>query len=393
MLKFFALCLAVFVAQPVVAQVEQRPKNVPGFSPAFKGQTRAPEIKDGTQLVTKVVAKGLAHPWGIEVLPEGGYLVTERVGRLSLVGKDGSVTRVKGVPKVLVEGQGGLLDVALAEDFATSRRIYLTYAKAMGRGTNATAAATAILSRNGTRLSKLQDIFVQRPASKAPNHYGSRIVVDGKYAFITLGEHKNKEGRDKAQSLRSTFGKVVRITLNGGIPSNNPFAGQANKLGEIWSYGHRNPQGADVHPQTGELWTLEHGPQGGDELNRILRGANYGWPVVSYGEEYDGSPVGKGRTSARGMTEPRYYWDPAVAPSGFAFYDGELFGGWQNDIVLGSLNTGGIIRLKLKGDRVIGEARYLGKLGRVRDVEIDRDGALIVLVDKPKGSLVRITLK
>ena len=391
MLKYFALCLADFAAQPVFAQVDQGPKNVPEFSPAFEGQTRAPKISDGTKLATEIIATGLENPWGIEVLPEGGYLVTERVGRLSVVGKDGTVTAVKGAPKVLAKGQGGMLDVALAADFATSRRIYLTYAKPIGVRSNATAAATALLSEDGTRLTELRDIFVQTPASRNPKHFGSRIVLDGNYAYVTTGEHSSEAERVLAQDLRTTYGKVVRITLEGGVPADNPFTGQPDTLGEIYSYGHRNPQGADLHPETGELWTLEHGPAGGDELNRIAPGANYGWPIVSYGENYSGTPIGTGKTSALGVVEPRYYWDPVIAPGGFAFYDGTLFKGWQGDVIAGSLNPGGLVRLTLDGETVTGEARYLGDIGRVRDVEIDRDGALVIIIDAPQGNVIRVT--
>lgn len=383
--------LSVFLSAPVVAQVAQGAKNVPEFSPAFKNQTRAPEIRSEVKLEVSQVATGLAHPWGIEVLPDGSYLVTERVGRLSLVGRDGRVQRITGVPQVLAQRQGGMLDVAVAEDFSTTRRIYLTYAKPLNGRRNATAAATAVLSEDGTRLTDLRDIFVQTPPSRSPMHFGSRIVLDGDYAYITTGEHSSEAERVLAQDLRSTYGKVVRIRLDGGIPQGNPFRGQADALGEIYSYGHRNPQGADLHPRTGDLWTLEHGPKGGDELNQIEAGANYGWPVVSYGENYSGSPVGSGSASAAGMTEPRYYWDPVIAPGGFAFYDGDLFDGWQGDIVAGSLNPGGIVRLSLRGNKVTGEARYLGELGRIRDVEIDRDGALLLLIDAPQGALVRVT--
>ena len=385
-----ACCIALLAAQPGWAEVSQGPKNVPEFSPAFTNQTRAPEIRDGTRLATEVVATGLAHPWGIAVLPEGGYLVTERVGRLSVVGADGSIAPVDGGPKVLAKGQGGLLDVALAEDFETSRRIYLTYAKPVGFLGSATAAATGVLSADGTELSGLRDIFVQTPSSRTPAHFGSRIVLNGDNAFITVGEHSSENDRVLAQDLRATFGKVVRITLEGGVPSDNPFVGQPDALGEIYSFGHRNPQGADLHPETGELWTLEHGPKGGDELNLIAPGSNYGWPIVSYGENYSGSPIGTGRSSAPGLVEPRYYWDPVIAPGGFAFYDGTLFDGWQGDVIAGSLNPGGIVRLTLDGDRVTGEARYLGELGRVRDVEIDRDGALVILIDDPQGSVIRV---
>lgn len=381
------------LAFSALAEVSQGPPNVPEFSPVFKNQTRAPEIREQVELQAQVLASDLSHPWGIAVLPDGGYLVTERVGRLSLIEENGSITRIKGAPEVLAQRQGGMLDVALAPDFALSRRIYLTYAKPLGGRRNATAAATAILSEDGTQLTELRDIFVQSPASRSPMHFGSRIVPDGGYLYITTGEHSSEVERVLAQDLGTTYGKVVRIRRDGEIPKNNPFADQSGALAEVYTYGHRNPQGADLHPITGDLWTLEHGPAGGDELNLIVPGANYGWPMVSYGQNYNGTPIGTGKTSAEGITEPRYYWDPVIAPGGFAFYDGELFDTWEGDVIAGSLNPGGIVRLKLDGERVSGEARYLGNLGRIRDVEIDRDGALLLLVDAPQGSVLRVTPK
>lgn len=383
--------LIVFICLMVpflgAAQVAQGPKNVPEFEPAFAGQTRAPELQDAPSFNVQVVHGGFEIPWAIEVLPDGGYLVTERPGRLRAVRADGVVTNIQGVPQVASRQQGGLLDVALAEDFATSRRIYLTYSKPVERR-SVTAAGTGVLSADLTELSGFVDIFVGNPPSRSPMHYGSRIVLDGDIAYVTSGEHSSEETRVLAQDLRTTYGKVLRITLDGDAAPGNPFEGQTDIDPRIFSYGHRNPQGADLHPETGELWTLEHGPRGGDELNQIAPGANYGWPIVSYGENYSGSPVGTGQSSAPGLSEPRYYWDPVIAPGGFAFYEGDLFD-WQGDVITSSLNPGGIVRLTLDGNRVTGEARYLSRLGRVRDVEIDRDGAILVVNDD--GSLLRIT--
>ena len=379
--------LACLIATPLVAQVEQGPKNVPDFEPAFKNQTRAPEISDAVNLSVEIVQSGFEVPWGIEVLPDGGYLVTERPGRLRAVLPGSGVTNISGVPDVVALGQGGLLDVAVADDFETSRRIYLTYSKPVGRKT-VTAAGTGVLNERLTQLEDFVDIFVGNPPSSSPAHFGSRIVLDGNKAYITSGEHSSQQTRVLAQDLRTTYGKVLRITLDGEPAPGNPFAGDEDADPRIFTYGHRNPQGADVHPATGELWTLEHGPRGGDELNLIAPGANYGWPIVSYGEEYSGSSIGAGRTSAPGITEPRYYWDPVIAPGGFAFYDGNMFD-WKGDIIAASLNPGGIVRLTLDGDRVTGEARYLPDLGRVRDIEIDSDGAILAVNDD--GNLMRIT--
>ena len=382
-----ALLLAALAATPASAQVAQGPKNVPEFAPAFENQTRAPDVGDDFALRVMQIATGLAHPWGIAVLPEGGYLVTERPGRLNYISGDGTVTRIGGLPEIAVRGQGGLLDVAVAEDFAATRQVFLSFARDAGRGL-ATVAVSARLSEDNTALSDVRDIFQQTPPASGGRHFGSRIVIDGNTAFITIGDRGTP---DTAQDLRATIGKVVRVTFDGGIPRDNPFAGQSGALGEIWSYGHRNPQGAALHPRTGELWTLEHGPAGGDELNRIEPGANYGWPIISYGENYSGSPVGSGRTEGDGLEQPRYYWDPVIAPGDFTFYDGDLFDGWRGDVLAASLRPGGLVRLTLDGDGVTGEARYLGNLGRVRDVEVDRDGSLLVLTDDPRGGVFRVT--
>ena len=317
------------------------------------------------------------------MLPDGGYLVTERVGQLALV-KDGKIRRIVGAPKVLDKGQGGLLDVAVAEDFASSRRIFLTYSKPGGNGRAMTAAATGVLNADLTQISELKDLFVQTPPASGGRHFGSRIVLDGDYAFITTGDRGEQPS---AQDPKSTRGTVVRITLDGGIPKDNPFVGSGERLGEVWTYGHRNPQGAAFHPVTGELWTIEHGPKGGDELNRIKKGANYGWPIVSYGENYSGTAVGSGNPRAPGLEEPVYYWDPVIAPSGFTFYAGDMFD-WNGDVLTSSLNPGGLVHLRMRDDRVVNETRYLEELGRVRDVEVDRDGSLLLLT--AEGNLVRV---
>ena len=384
---FRALAILVaLAATPALAQVPQGPKNVPEFSPAFKNQTRAPQIRGSQAFSVTRIASGLEHPWGLAVLPGGGYLVTERTGRLNYVSASGKVTRIGGTPKIVARGQGGMLDVAIADDFESTRRVFLTYSKPAG-GDQATAAGVGILSADNTRLSDFRDIFVQSPTVNSGGHFGSRIVVSGPVAYVTIGD-RNQD--NMPQSLRTTVGKVVRVSTDGRVPSNNPFVGKGRSRPEIWSYGHRNPQGAALHPRTGELWTLEHGPAGGDELNRIRPGRNYGWPVVSYGEDYDGSPIGQGRTSGQDFTEPQYYWDPVIAPGDFTFYTGSLFEGWQGDVIAASLNPGGIVRLKLNGDRVSGEARYLQELGRIRDVDVDRDGSLLVLTDDPNGGVFRV---
>jgi aldose sugar dehydrogenase len=368
-------------------------RNTPDLSPAFAGQTRAPQIADDRVLAVATVARGLDHPWAVAVLPEGGYLVTERSGALRRIGTDGTVSDpVAGVPEVFAEGQGGLLDVALAADFAKSRRVWLSYAKPMGGGLSATAAGFGTLSADGTQIEGFRDAFVQDPASPTAAHYGSRVVPEGEHVFITTGEHFTLQERPFAQDIAVPYGKVLRLTADGALPPDNPFAGQGGPAALVWSFGHRNVQGAALRPGGG-LWTLEHGPQGGDELNRIEAGANYGWPVVSYGQNYDGSPVGAGIAHQDGMVEPVYFWDPVIAPGGFVFYDGAMFPDWQGNVIAASLNPGGIVRLTLDNDRVTGEARYLYASARFRDIAIDRDGALLAVTDADDGALLRITAK
>ncbi|MEQ6247352.1 PQQ-dependent sugar dehydrogenase [Sulfitobacter sp. HNIBRBA3233] len=378
------LTAALFGASAACAQpVEQGAKNAPQFTPAWDTQTRAPASDSGVTLAVSELATGLDTPWGVAVLPEGGYLITERPGQLRLLQGGALGDPIGGVPDVLAQRQGGLLDVALAPDFAQSRVIYLTYAKPMDGNRSATAAARARLSEDGTMLTEVSDIFVQDPPSPNAMHYGARVIPMADVVYVTTGEHFTQAERQFAQDSDKTYGKVVRVLPEGGAAPGNPFGN------EVWTLGHRNVQGADIRAD-GTLWTLEHGPAGGDELNLIERGANYGWPVVSYGINYGGSPVGSGEARAEGFTEPRYYWDPVIAPGGFAFYEGDMFAGWQGDVLAASLNPGGLVRLELDGDRVVGEERFFDGEMRVRDVEIDRDGAILIL-DGAGGRLLRLT--
>jgi glucose/arabinose dehydrogenase len=362
------------------------------FEPAFDAQFRAPAMSSDFELETASVAGPLEHPWGIEALPEGGYLVTERPGRLRHVTEDGTISDpIDGVPEVVAQEQGGLLDVALGPDFESDRTIYLTYAKPVGDGLSATAAARAVLSEDLTALSDVEDIFVQEPGSTVPMHFGSRILFDDAgHAFVTTGEHFTERYRDYAQDLDKTYGKVIRVGLDGSVPDDNPFVGEENAIASIWSLGHRNIQSAAIGPD-GRLWTIEHGPEGGDELNQPEARLNYGWPVVSYGRNYDGSPVGSGEASAEGFEQPVYFWDPVIAPSGMAFYEGEMFAEWDGDILAGSLYPGGVVRLRLEDDRVSGEARLLRDIGRVRDIEVLADGSFVLITDEANGEVVRVT--
>jgi aldose sugar dehydrogenase len=379
------------LAQPVPEAAE----NVPGNTPAFPEQTEAPAQASGIALVETTVAEGLVHPWAVAVLPDGaGYLVTERPGRLRHVSTSGELSApIANVPRVFAERQGGLLDVAIAPDFAESRVIYLSYARAMGGNQSGTAVSRAVLSEDFLALTDVREIFLQGPPSPTPMHYGSRVVPapDGTL-YITTGERFTVQERMLAQSLRNTYGKVVRITAAGGIPADNPFAGRQGALGEIWSLGHRNIQGAALDPGTGQLWTIEHGPAGGDELNRIEPGANYGWPMVTYGQNYDGTPVSRqGARHGPDYVEPIYYWDPVIAPGGMEFYEGEMFGEWQGDILAAGLVASAIVRLDIEEGLVVGEERLLQGVGRVRDVAVDADGSILFVTDFADGGLYRLS--
>jgi glucose/arabinose dehydrogenase len=377
--------LIALIPTIAAAQVAQGDRNA-SFEPAFENQTRAPAL-DATPVTVAPFAEGLANPWGIAELPDGTFLVTERPGRLRRVAADGTLSGpIEGVPQVDARQQGGLLDVAIAPDFAQSGVIFLTYAKGVPGGT-VTAAARAVLQ--GTTLTDVRDIFVQGPPSDTYAHYGSRIVptADGK-VFITTGEHFTQANRQLAQDLDTTYGKVIRLNADGSVPQDNPFAGQ-DADESIWSYGHRNVQGATLGPD-GKLWTMEHGPAGGDELNQPQPGANYGWPVISYGVNYNGSPIGSGQAVMEGMEQPVYYWDPVIAPGGMGFYDGS-YAPWQGDLLIAGLNAGSLTRLRLQNSRVVGEERLLQDIGRVRDVEVLDNGDLLVLIDADPGQILRVT--
>jgi glucose/arabinose dehydrogenase len=302
------------------------------------------------------------------------------------VGGDGRVSDpLAGVPKVFARGQGGLLDVAVSPTFATDRLVYLSYAEP-GEGGAGTSVARGRLGERG--LEDLQVIWRQVPKSGHSNHWGSRLVFarDGTL-FVTTGDRQTE--RERVQDLASTIGKVVRIRPDGSIPPDNPFVQRAGARPEIWSLGHRNLQGATLHPQTGQLWTVEHGARGGDELNRPQAGRNYGWPVITYGTEYSGFKIGEGSAKA-GMEQPIYYWDPVIAPSGMVFYTGDAYPGWKGSLFIGSLRPGGLVRLTLDGDRVTGEERYLREVGRVRDVVQGPDGLLYLITDEVNGEVIRL---
>ena len=344
-------------------------------------------------LDVQTVASGLENPWGLAFLPDGRMLVTERAGRLRIVSRNGTVSSpVIGVPPVLASGQGGLLDVALAPDFDATRLVYLSYAEPReGASGTSVARGRLVEDAGNARLENVEVIFRQQPAVSGSGHYGSRLVFgrDGTL-FVTLGERQTQRAR--AQDLSTHLGKVARILPDGGVPDDNPFARMPGARPEIWSYGHRNPQGAALDPATGRLWTVEHGPRGGDELNHPEAGKNYGWPVISYGREYGGGSIGEG-TARPGMEQPVKYWDPSVSPSGLAFYTGTLLPGWKGSLFTGALSGARLIRLRLDpaGERVVEEEPLLTELReRIRDVQQGPDGALWLLTDSPNGRVLRV---
>ncbi len=334
------------------------------------------------------VAEGLEHPWGVAFLPDGRALVTERPGRLRIVGTDGKLGEpLAGVPAVSATGQGGLLDVQLDPEFAKNRLVYLSYAEPR-EGGNGTTVARGALGERG--LDDVQVIFRQDVTIDGRHHFGSRLVFDrGGRLFVTLGDRNSERAR--AQTLDSHIGKVVRIERDGKVPVDNPFVGRADAKPEIWSYGHRNMQGAALHPVTGELWTNEHGPRGGDELNRTLAGLNYGWPKVTYGVEYSGKTISEEAT-APGIEPPVHYWVPSIATSGLLFYTGSRFPKWQGSAFVGGLASQQLSRLEMDGNRVVREEVLLKGLlnQRVRDVEQGPDGCIYLLTDEDNGKLLRL---
>ncbi|MGH8244736.1 MAG: PQQ-dependent sugar dehydrogenase, partial [Steroidobacteraceae bacterium] len=333
------------------------------------------------------VSKGLQHPWALAFLPDGRMLVTERPGRLRYVTREGALSDpITGVPDVYAEGQGGLLDVVLDPAFAENSTIYLSYAEPAADGTNGTAVARARL--DGGTLADLKVIFRQQPKFRSNHHFGSRLVFarDGNL-LVTTGERNSQ--RELAQDLGTHIGKVLRISKNGEAPADNPFAGREGALPEIWSYGHRNIQGAALHPETGELWTHEHGPRGGDEINVARRGQNYGWPVITYGREYSGPAIGEG-TAKAGMEQPLHYWVPSIAPSGMAFHDGRGHPAWKGQLFVGALAAAQLVRLELTPDGKIGAEERIAIGRRVRDVREGPDGALYLLIDEEAGEILRV---
>ncbi len=373
----------LLIGAPLVTQCKAQPRSGPA--------QRSPTPRSMEANITvETVASGLEHPWGLAFLPDGRMLVSERPGRLRIVERDGRLSSaMAGVPTVAARGQGGLLDVAIDPQFSENRLVYLSFSEPSDDGTSGTAVARGRLGDAG--LENVEVIYRQQPKVRSGGHFGSRLVFsrDGKL-FITQGDRQASAFRQQAQDLSSGIGKIVRINPDGSIPRDNPFVGRSDARPEIWSYGHRNVQAAALHPETGQLWTVEHGAQGGDELNHPEAGKNYGWPTITYGVEYAGSRIGEG-TEKTGMEQPVYYWDPVIAPSGMVFYTGDRYPEWKGSAFVGSMDPGALVRLTIENGRVTREERYLGDLGaRIRDVQQGPDGLLYLLTDAPDGKLLRV---
>ncbi len=373
----FACLLILLIATTSVAQNAPR-STTPKSEPA------------PVNVVT--VATGLANPWGLTFLPDGRMLVTERPGRMRIVERNGSLSEpLQGIPPVVARGQGGLLDVIADPQFASNQLLYWSYAEP-GQDSDVGGTAVARGRLQGNTLQDVRVIWRQTPKVEGALHWGSRLVFDRSgHLFITTGERNSY--RERAQDLSATLGKVIRINPDGSIPRDNPFVGRSDARPEIWSYGHRNLQSAALHPDTGALWTVEHGARGGDELNQPQAGKNYGWPVITYGVNYNGMKIGEG-TAKAGMEQPVFYWDPVIAPSGAVFYTGEVFKDWRGDLFIGSMNPGLLVRLQIKDGKVVNETRYLGELNeRIRNVRQGPDGYLYLLTDNVNGRILRLEPK
>jgi len=376
--------------------IETRPPNAKGQTPAFPGQTRICGVTSNVPFDVVVVAKGLEHPWSVEPLPDGQFLVTERPGRLRLISASGNISDpIAGILPVAAAGQGGLLDVALSPTFATDRTIFWTFSEPR-EGGNGTAIARGVLSADRKRIDDVRVIFRVMPTYNGRQHFGSRIAFgpDG-MLYASFGERSDTPMRPNAQQLDGHLGKVIRIRPDGTVPNDNPFVGRAGAKPEIWDLGHRNPQGLAFDPQ-GRLWQVEHGTRGGDELNLIQKGKNYGWPLQAYGIEYSGaqpitSALGPSAPQVAGMEQPVYFWDPVIAPSGLQFYTGNAFPAWRGNAFIGGLASKQLTRLVLDGTRVVGEEHLLtDRNQRVRDVRQGPDGALYLVTDEQAGELWKL---
>ena len=363
------------------------------YQPAFAGQTRAGSIQTTTEIESKIITSGLSAPWGVAYLPDGRLLVTEKAGKIKIVTQAGVISNaLTGVPAVNPDSQGGLLGICLDPAFATNRMIYWVFSEVVGGG-NITAVAKGRISDDEKAIENATVIYRSNTPNASTLHYGGRVLFDKTgNLFVSIGERSVLETRPLAQSVTSSLGKIVRITTSGQAAPGNPAFTQAGALPELYTIGHRNPQGLAIHPTTGELWQSEHGPRGGDEINRTKAGANYGWPTITYGIEYSGTKIGEGITQQTGMEQPVYYWDPVVSPSGMTFYAGKRVPEWQNNLFIGSLSGMHIVRLAFKDNKVAGEERLLAGEGqRFRDITQGKDEALYAVTDQ--GRLYKIDKK
>ena len=397
---FVIVALVTLVAATFLAGqqggVDPRPPNAPDQKPAFSGQTRAPEEKKNVNFDVVTVVEGLTMPWGMAFLPDGNMLVTEKhPGRLRVVSKDGKLSEpVAGLPPADARNQGGLLGLALDPAYAKNRLIYWAYSEPREDGTNNTAVARGrfVDDAAAPKVEDVQVIFHQAPSLRSTLHFGGRLVFrrDGTL-FVSLGDRSITEGRMQSQNMDGLLGKVVRINSDGSIPKDNPFVKKEGVRPEIWSIGHRNIQAATLHPSTGELWEVEHGTRGGDELNRVEKGKDYGWPTIAYGIEYKGGTITGGITAKEGMEQPVYYWDPVIAPSGMVFYTGNLFPAWKGSLFIGGLVSTALVRVTLKDNKVVGEERLLtDRKQRIRDVVQGPDGAIYLLTDSKAGQMLKL---
>lgn len=377
----------------VTDPVETNAPNT-AYKPAFEGQTRINGLETNTDFESKIITSSLVNPWGVKMLPDGRLLITEKAGSMRIVKVTGEVSdAITGIPTVNPAGQGGLLGLCLDPEFTSNRMIYWVFSEAVTGG-NITAVAKGKLSADEKKIEAATVIYRANPANPSDLHYGGRILFDKTgNLIVSTGERSVLQTRPLAQSLTGSLGKVIRITKEGQAAAGNPVFSQAGALPELYTYGHRNPQGLAIHPVTGEIWLSEHGPRGGDEINRIKAGTNYGWPIITYGIEYTGQPIGDAIQKKEGMEQPVYYWDPVVSPSGMTFYSGNRVPEWENNLFIGALSGMHIVRLAINNNnRVIGEERLLAQENqRFRDITQGNDGALYAITDQ--GRLYRIDKK
>lgn len=384
---FFSINLAC-AQEPV-----EKEKPTANFKPAFAGQTRIAGVKTHTPLNISVINKTLERPWGISVMPDGRFFITQKEGSMVILSPDGKlVKKITGLPKVDDSGQGGLLDVTLAPDFTKTRMVFWAYSEPQKNGA-VLAIAKGKLASDENSIEDQVIIYRANPVYSGKLQYGSRIVFDKNgNLFVSTGERSGKDIRIQAQYLNSSLGKILHLTPAGKAVANGPFANKENALPEIYSYGHRNPDGLAIDPRTGDLWEAEFGPRGGDELNLIKPGKNYGWPIITYGTEYSGAKVGDGIQQKEGMEQPVYYWNPVISPGSIAFYNSNHIAEWKGNLFVGALSGSHIIRLIIKNHSVVGEERLLADKGeRFRDLVEGKDGALYAITDG--GNLYKITKK